>query len=80
MDAMKKANKMIYYIIFHVVCGVFAAGILLAYVQKEFSAIAPYFLNFDRRFCWVLGLCGGPGALSVALLSTGWAKYGLQWK
>lgn len=73
-------KMLILYIIFHIICGIIAAGILLAYIQKEFSAIALYFLSLDRIFCWSLGLLGGPVALAVALLSTDWAKCGLQWK
>jgi len=71
---------MIYYIIVHVICGVFAAGILLAYVQKEFSATARYSLRFDRIFCWTSGLMGGLATLVMALLCTGLAQHGLRWK
>lgn len=71
---------MLYYIIFHITCGVFAAGILLAYAQKEFSVVASYFLRLERTFSWSLGLLGGPVALIAALLSTEGAKHGLQWK
>ena len=65
---------MIYYIIFHLVCGLIAAGILCAYVQAKFSL--PECYREDAGMSLFVGFMGGPVSLFAAFFITGFAEYG----
>jgi len=61
---------MTYFFIFtilHIICGVFAYGLTLAYFQKNFENIAEEKFQDDSKFALVFGICGIIGLAAVIM-------------
>ena len=65
-----------YYIIFHLVCGLIAAGMVCANLQARFPKLAVKDYREDLGFSLFFGLPLGPIAAIVALFLTGFAEHG----
>ena len=69
---------MLYYLIFHFICGVLAAGINFAYLQKEFWLLAEESYTTDLLASYIVGILCGPISLYAALVVTERAKHGIK--
>lgn len=66
----------IIFIIFYLVCGFLAAGMLCAYVQGECGLPGDYRSNLG--FSLLFGFVFGPLCLIVAFFMTGFAEHGIS--
>jgi len=70
----------ILYLIFHLSCAVLSAGMVFAYVQKEWSSLAKEEYRQDLSKSWGISLIGGPISLAVAFFMTGFVEHGFKWR
>lgn len=61
------------------VCAVLAQGVGVAYFQAKYPTLAQEDFRTDLGVCLGMGLFGGPLALVIIYLMSGFAEHGLQW-
>ena len=60
------------------VCATIAASIALGHVQNKYHRTAKEGYRSDLSFAWLFGLLGGPVALVISFLYSGFCQYGLM--
>lgn len=67
------------FVIFWIICGVFAYAGTLAHFQRKYASIASLHYREDVAFAVFLGVMGPLGLISTAFAS-GFFAYGLKFK
>jgi hypothetical protein len=65
------------YVIFHIVCWVFAAGLLFAFLQKQWPIIARENYQRDLCYAYILGVAG-PASLFALFFTDGFRLCGIK--
>lgn len=70
---------MIYaYIVFHLLCGIAQATIMITYFQRKYPRLAKRDWRFDLANGWLCGLVTGPVGLVLAIFWSGFLQYGIK--
>lgn len=72
-------KKFYIYLVFHLVCGVLAYGIIFADLQRRLPKRGPDYYRRDLSYSVYIGILG-PIGLTVSLIVSGFAEHGLKFR